>query len=144
MLLSMPCGTCLTLHCPVHLRPHVTDTHRWVPPADPMERLEVVLAGCKDVDTIMVSHSLGTVCRLFVSPSWPTVACWVATAHQRGGSEGACPAVMMVVVMMAPVDPCCAACRPTCHKRSALQPRQARSEHMHWEVGWWELPWRIH
>lgn len=27
----------------------------WVPPADPMERLEVVLAGCKDVDTIMAN-----------------------------------------------------------------------------------------
>jgi hypothetical protein len=28
---------------------------RWVPPSDPVERLEMVLAGCKDVDTIMAN-----------------------------------------------------------------------------------------
>jgi hypothetical protein len=28
---------------------------RWVPPSDPIERLEVALAGCKDVDTVMAN-----------------------------------------------------------------------------------------
>lgn len=41
--------------------PHVTDVVsapclvRWVPPSDPMQRLELVIDSCKDVDTIMAN-----------------------------------------------------------------------------------------